>query len=39
MKPLTNPIEEAERYLNNAKQILSEKAGVPNHSTADFFAE
>ena len=27
MKPLSNPIKEAERYLQNAKQILSEKAG------------
>ncbi|MCL2597587.1 MAG: DUF5618 family protein [Paludibacter sp.] len=27
MKPLTNPIKEAERYLANARQILSEKAG------------
>ncbi|MCL2598269.1 MAG: DUF5618 family protein [Paludibacter sp.] len=27
MKPLTNPIKEAERYLSNARQILSEKAG------------
>ena len=27
MKPLENQIKEAERYLNNAKQILSEKAG------------
>ena len=27
MKPLSNPIKEAERYLTNAKQILSEKAG------------
>lgn len=27
MQPLSNPIKEAERYLLNAKQILSEKAG------------
>ena len=27
MKPLSNPIKEAERYLANARQILSEKAG------------
>jgi len=27
MQPLSNPIKEAERYLENAKQILSEKAG------------
>jgi len=26
MQPLSNPIKEAERYLQNAKQILSEKA-------------
>ena len=27
MQPLSNPIKEAGRYLQNAKQILSEKAG------------
>lgn len=35
MKPLTNPIEEAERYLNNAKQILSEKAGKEGYFYSD----
>ncbi|MDR1683294.1 MAG: DUF5618 family protein [Candidatus Symbiothrix sp.] len=35
MKPLVNPIEEAERYLQNAKQILSEKAGKDGNYYSD----
>ena len=35
MKPLANQIKEAERYLDNAKQILSEKAGKEGYFYSD----
>ena len=35
MKPFGNQIKEAERYLNNAKQILSEKAGKEGYFYSD----
>ena len=35
MKPLSNPIKEAERYVQNAKQILSEKAGKDGNCYED----
>ena len=35
MTPIKNPIKEAERYLDNAKQILSEKAGKEGYFYSD----
>ena len=35
MEELNNPIKEAERYLQNAKQILSEKAGKDGNYYSD----
>ena len=35
MKELKNPIREAERYLQNARDILSEKAGKEGNSYTD----